>query len=207
MKIKTFVLLIILSIAFIFTGFVGYQIYTNQEFKPGVKQLARENIAIIYCSYNDGVENIVDIIANKLNADVVELKSAIPYPTDKTEFLKRIDAENADISKVILDNGLIDIKKYNLIVLGTPVIQKKPCPVLQKFLEDNEARFNKKPVAAVVKFSEGGDATETMKYLYYNLYNASKKPNFLTFAEDKQQLEHELQLWFDAMEFTHGELR
>ena len=208
MNIKTFVLSIMLSVSLMLLVFIGYRMYERHSFQPGLKKLSQENIAIIYCSHNnDGVKDAVDIVSKKLKADVIELKSAVAYPSDSAEFLKRIEQENSDISRVVLDNQLIDIAKYKLIVLATPVIQKQPCPVMQKFLNMNEARFNNKPVAVIVKYEKGGNASQTMQYFYYKLYRASKKPNFLTYSSDKKQLEHEFQIWFDEMKFTPKELK
>ena len=208
MKTKTMVLLTVLGIAFLALAFIGFQIYGKKTFNPGTKILAKKHTGIIYCSYgNDGVKQLVDITAKKINADVIELKSAVPYPADNAEFIKRIDAENNDVSKIILDNKIIDLRKYKLLVFATPVIQKKPCPVMHKFINDNKDRLNKKAVTTIIKYKKGADSTETSKYFFYKFYHASRKPSFLTFAENKDQLLYELQLWLDQMEFTHEELR
>jgi len=207
MKTKTFVLLMVLAILFVFLGFVGYKYYGKQLINPGVEGLSKYHIAIIYCSHNDNMKDIVNIIESKLKADVYELKTAVPYPADNEEFQKRIKKENEDVSKVVLDNKLIDINKYGLIVIGTPVIQGKPCPSMQKFLNDNESRLKNKPVASIVKYDENVGARDTMEYLYYKLYEASAKPNLPTYATDKEQLQKEIELWFNEMQFTRDELK
>ncbi len=208
MKVKTMVLLVVLAIAGIFLGFIGLQIYNKKTFTPGTAQLSKMSTSIIYCSYNDdGVKQLVDMTEKKIKAEVIELKSAVPYPTDNAEFIKRIKEENENLSKVVLDNQTIDLKKYKLIIFATPVIEKKPCPVMQKFLEDNNGRLDNRAVSTIVKYKKGTDATGTMKYFFYKFYHSFKKPSFLTFAESKEQLMHELQLWLDQMEFTHDELR
>lgn len=208
MKSKTLVLLIVLAIAAIALGFIGFQIYSKKKFTPGTENLSKKNIALIYCSYNnDGVKQLVYMTSQKIKADVIELKTAVPYPADNVEFIKRINQENEDVSKIALDNNVIDLRKYNLVIFATPVIEKKACPVMQKFLDENKDRLKNKPVTSIVKYKKGEDITGTTKYFYYRFYDAVRKPNFLTFAEDKKQLTHELQLWLDQMEFTHEELR
>lgn len=205
---KKLILFITTGILLLFLIIVGLLIYSHQSYKPGVEKLAKENIGVIYCSYNnDGIKDIVDIINKKLKSDVIELKPAVTYPTNKDEFSKRIDAENADITKVILDNKVIDLRKYKLIVFATPVIRNKPCPVLQKFISENKSRIVNKPVATIVRYEENDDTKETLEYLYYELHEGKQKPNFITFSRDKKQLEYEIGLWFDEMEFERGDLR
>ncbi len=207
MKTKTLILLSVIGIIFIFLGFIGYQYYMKQNIQPGVKNLAKENIGIIYCSYNEGIQDIVNIISKKLKADIIELKPAVPYPTDKEEFYKRIQLENGDLSKVVLDNKLIDLKKYKLLIFGTPVIKEQPCPVIKKFLEDNADRINNKSVATIVKYNEKENTVPTQEYFYYKLYKAKQKPNFVTMAKDKTELNYTLELWFNEMQFAREELR
>ena len=88
MKTKLLVLLIVSTIAIIAACFVGYQYYMKQPYNPGVKDLAKKNSAIIYCSYGEGIKDIVNIIDSKLKTDIIELKPAVAYPADKTEFIK-----------------------------------------------------------------------------------------------------------------------
>ncbi|MBO6181129.1 hypothetical protein J6O86_05525 [bacterium] len=206
---KKLVLFITIGILFIFLFIIGFLVYSHQTVKPGVKNLAKEKIGVIYCSYNnDGVKDIVDIISKKIKSEVIELKPAVAYPTNKEEFVKRVDTENADISKVVLDNKIIDLRKYKLVIFATPVLRNKTCPVLQKFIDDNAPRIVNKPVASVVRYEQTDkDIRETLDYLYYRLHDGKQKPNFVTYARDKKQLEYEIGLWFDEMEFERGDLR
>lgn len=206
---KKLVLLITTGILLLFLIIIGFLIYSHQSFKPGAEKLAKEKIGVIYCSYNnDGVKDIVDIISKKIKAEVIELKPAVAYPTNKDEFSKRIDAENADISKVVLDNKVIDLRKYKLVIFATPVLKNKTCPVLHKFIDENAPRIANKPVAAVVRYEQTDkDIRETLDYLYYRLHDGKQKPNFITFSRDKNQLEYEINLWFNEMEFERGDLR
>lgn len=208
MRTKTLIILIVVSFIFFILGIVGFMIYGKLTYQPGVKGLSKKNIGIIYCSYNNySMKDMVDIVAKKLKADVIELKSAAPYPTDEKDFLKRIDNENNDLSKVVLSNGVVDVKKYKLIVFGTPIIQKQPCPAIKKFIQDNHSRLDNKPTSVMVKFKNGEEARQAMEYLYYKLNNTSQKPNILTSTNEKRILDREMQIWFDEMEFTREELR
>ena len=208
MRTKTFILLIGLIIAILVFGLIGFQIYMKQPYTPGVKNLAKSNIAVLYCTYGEGIKDIIDIVGNKVKADVIEIKPAVAYPTNKEDFDKRIKGENEGLSSIILDNQDINIRKYKLIIFATPIIQNKPCPVIQKLIIDNEGRFKNKAVSALVLFNDGTDNTkDTMDFFYYKLHDANQKPNFLTLKRGKEQLNYEIKLWFDQMEFKREELR
>ncbi len=206
---KKLVLFMTIGILLLFLVIIGFLIYSHQIYKPGVEKLTKEKIGVIYCSYNnDGVKDIVDIITRTIKAEVIELKPAVAYPTNEDEFSKRIESENADISKVVLDNKVIDLRKYKLIIFATPVLQNKTCPVLHKFIDENAPRIAHKPVAAVVRYEKTDkNIRETLDYLYYRLHGGKQKPNFITYSRDKNQLEYEINLWFNEMEFERGDLR
>lgn len=206
---KKLVLFITIGILLIILFIIGFLVYSHQTFTPGVKNLAKQRIGVIYCSYNnDGVKDIVDIVSRTIKAEVIELKPAVPYPTSNEEFSKRIDVENADISKVVLDNKVIDLRKYKLVIFATPVLKNQTCPVLHKFIDENAPRLANKPVAAIVRHEKTDkNIRETLDYLYYRLHNGKQKPNFITFSRNKKQLKYEISLWLDEMQFERGDLR
>jgi len=208
MKTKTFVMLILLFITVFVLGFIGFQFFLKQNYKPGVDGIAKVNTAILYCSYGEGVKNMVDVIANKIKSDVIEIKPAVPYPADKAALYDRIKKENEGLSAIVLDNIDINIRKYKLLIFATPIIQDKPCPVIQKLINDNEARFKNKAVSTLVMYDEAKDTPKaTMDFFYYRLHEARQKPSYLTLSKGKEQLEYEIKLWFDEMEFKREELR
>ncbi len=195
-------------IAFLLLVFLGYFWYMNKTYKPGIENLSKENIGIFYCSYNnDGVSSIVDTITQKLKADKIEIKPAVPYPTDENAFMTRIKKENEDVSKVVLNNNIIDIRKYKLIILGTPILDNHPCPVMQKFVITNEDRFDKKPVSMLILYKDNQIPKDTAEFFRYKLYHSIWKPSFVTTVKEKNQLDYEIDLWFNLMEFKREELR
>lgn len=208
MNIKKLAIIIALGVLFLLLVFFGFSVFMNKTYKPGIKDLSKKNIGIFYCSYgDDGVKGVVDVIASKLKAEKIEIKPAVAYPQDQTAFIERIKQENFDITNVALDNELIDIRQYKLIILGSPVIEDKPCPVLQRFVIDNQSRFDKKPVSVLVLYKDGQSPRNTVEFFNYKLYGAVVKPSFITTQKDKNQLDYEVNLWFDLMEFKREELR
>ncbi len=194
-------------VGFLLLVTLGYFILMNTTYKPGIENLSKKNIGIFYCSYDDQVANMVNIIAGKLKADKIEIKPAAKYPTDKAQFTERIKQENANISKVALGNDIVDIRKYKLIIMGTPILENKPCPVMQKFVLSNQERFFKKPVSLLILYKQGQIPKDTAEFFRYKLYNSIWKPSFVTMEKPKDQLDYEINLWFNLMEFKRDELR
>lgn len=208
MEIKKTIITVTGIIVFLLLVFLGYVLFMNATYKPGIDRLSKENIGIFYCSYNnDGVSAIVDQITKKLKADKIEIKSAVAYPTDENAFMDRIKKENEDVSKVVLDNNTIDITKYKLIILGTPILDNHPCPVMQKFIIANGDRFDKKPVSMLILYKQGQIPKDTAEFFRYKLYHSIWKPSFVTMVKGKEQLDYEIDLWFNLMEFKREELR
>ena len=208
MRTKTFLLLIFLFIVLFVLGFIGFQIFMKQNYNPGTKGIAKSKVAIIYCSYGEGVKNMVDVISNKVNAEIIELKPAVSYPANKEEFAERIKKENENIAAIVLDNQDINIRKYKFIIFATPVLQNMPCPVMQKLINDNASRFKNKAVSNLVMYDEKKDNPKgTTDFFYYRFHEARQKPGFLTLNKGKEQLEYEIKRWFDEMEFKREELK
>lgn len=91
MDVKKTIITIIGVIVFFLLVSLGYVLFMNTTYKPGIDRLSKENIGVFYCSYNnDGVSAIVDQITKKLKADKIEIKSAVAYPTDENAFMDRI---------------------------------------------------------------------------------------------------------------------
>ena len=207
MDAKKLTIIISGIVGFLLLVIIGYLIFMNKTYKPGIEALSKKNIGIFYCSYDDQVANIVNIIGGKLKADKIEIKPAVKYPADKAQFTERIKQENANISKVALSNDIIDIRKYKLIIMGTPILENKPCPVMQKFVLSNQERFFKKPVSLLILYKQGQIPKDTAEFFRYKLYNSIWKPSFVTMEKDKDQLDYEIDLWFNLMEFKREELR
>lgn len=208
MKTKTLIWIIVGCILFIVLGYLGYLFFMKHQYSPGIKNLSKHKIALVYCSYNnDDVSELADIIGSKLKVDKIKLEPVKPYSNNNAEFIARIKQENSDLSKVDLLNGSVYVKKYDLFVFATPVIEDKPCPVVQKFVLDHQKDLENKPYTTVVRFNDNQTPKNALLFFSYKLYNSIKKPSFVTKVQDKKQLEYEFNLWFDSMKFSREELR
>ena len=92
---------------------------------------------IVYFSYTGNTRMIANKIRDKLNCDILEIKTVIPYSSDYETVVN--DEQNSESSTKlpnILDIEL-DLNKYDEIILGTPVWWYRSAPAIRTFLTKN----------------------------------------------------------------------
>ncbi len=95
------------------------------------------NKLIVYFSYTGNTKIIANRIKEKLNCDILEIKTIIPYSDDYDKVVN--DEQNSESSNYlpsIQDIG-VDLSKYDEIILGTPVWWYRPVPAIRAFLTKN----------------------------------------------------------------------
>lgn len=93
---------------------------------------------IVYFSYTGNTRKIANMIKNKLNCDILELKPVEPYSTD---YQKVVDEEqNLEGSNHLREYQDINVNlnDYDTIILGTPVWWYRETPVIRTFLKEND---------------------------------------------------------------------
>lgn len=96
------------------------------------------NKLVVYFSYTGNTKMIATKIKEKLNCDILEIKTVIPYSDDYQTVVD--DEQNSEASNYlpeIQDIG-IDLNKYDEIILGTPVWWYRPVPAIRTFLTQND---------------------------------------------------------------------
>lgn len=77
--------------------------------------------AIVYYSYSGNTKSIVDMIKEKVDVDVFEIKPKIPYSTNYDEVVDlEQDEVNSNTLREIEDINII-LDNYDTIILATPV--------------------------------------------------------------------------------------
>lgn len=79
------------------------------------------NKLVVYFSYTNHTKEIANRIKKKLNCDILEIKTVIPYSEDYNKVVD--DEQNSEASNHLpeIQNIGIDLSKYDEIILGTPV--------------------------------------------------------------------------------------
>ena len=81
---------------------------------------------------------IANKIKQKLNCDILEIKTVIPYSDDYDTVVN--DEQNSEASNHLpeIQDIKIDLTKYDEIILGTPVWWYRPVPAIRTFLTQND---------------------------------------------------------------------
>lgn len=96
------------------------------------------NKIIIYFSYTGNTRKIANLIKEKLNCDILELKPVIPYSTDyQTVVDEEQNLEGSEHLREYQDIN-VDLSKYDTIILGTPVWWYRETPIIRTFLKNND---------------------------------------------------------------------
>lgn len=93
---------------------------------------------IVYFSYTGNTKKIANRIQEKLNCDILEIKTVVPYSEDYDTVVN--DEQNSESSNHLpeIQKINVDLSKYNEIILGTPVWWYRPVPAIRTFLTQND---------------------------------------------------------------------
>lgn len=97
-----------------------------------------ERKIIIYFTYTGNTKKIAEKIKEKLNCDILEIKTVIPYSKDYDTVVN--DEQNSESSNHLpeIQNLNIDLSNYDEIILGTPVWWYRPVSAIRTFLTQND---------------------------------------------------------------------
>ena len=98
--------------------------------------MEKRNSLIVYFSYTGHTKMIANMIKEKINCDIVELKPIKPYSTNYQEVVD--DEQNSEASNIIpeIQKVDVDLSKYDKIIIGTPTWWYRPAPVVRAFLKN-----------------------------------------------------------------------
>ena len=77
--------------------------------------------AIVYYSYSGNTKSIVDMIKEKVDADIFEIKPKTPYSNDYDEvvYLGQDEVNSNTLREI--ENVDINLDNYDTVILATPV--------------------------------------------------------------------------------------
>ena len=95
------------------------------------------NKLIVYFSYTNNTRMIANKIKEKLECDILEIKTVIPYSQDYETVVN--DEQNSEASNHLPEIQKIDVdlSKYDEMIIGTPVWWYRPVPAIRTFLSQN----------------------------------------------------------------------
>lgn len=126
--------------------------------------------AIVYYSYSNHTKRIVDMIKQKIDADVFEIKPKEPYSTDYDEVVDLGQEEvNRNYLREIEDIN-INLNNYDTVILATPVWWYTFAPVVHTFLEKYDLK-DKKVMPIITNGGWLGHTVEDIKKYAPNVIN------------------------------------
>ncbi len=126
--------------------------------------------AIVYYSYSGHTKRIIDMIKEKIDADVFEIKPKEPYSTnyDEVVYLGQ-DEVNRNYLREIEDIN-INLDNYDTIILATPVWWYTFAPVVHTLLEKYDLK-NKRVMPIITNGGWLGHTVEDIKKYSPNVTN------------------------------------
>ena len=126
--------------------------------------------AIVYYSYSNHTKRIVDMIKEKIDADVFEIKPKEPYSADYDEVVDLGQEEvNRNYLREIEDINT-NLNNYDTVILATPVWWYTFAPVVHTFLEKYDLK-DKKVMPIITNGGWLGHTVEDIKKYAPNVIN------------------------------------
>ncbi len=113
--------------------------------------------AIVYYSYGDNTKKIVDEILKVIKADVYEIKPKTPFIEDIDTFVNQEEQKQGQDEIIEIEDPQIELKEYDIIILGTPVWWYTMSSPIRSFLNKND--FTGKTIIPFA--TNGGDVGTT----------------------------------------------
>lgn len=93
---------------------------------------------VVFYSYTGHTRYIANIIKEKLNCDILEIKPIKPYSTDYDTVVDQYQNNERAKETPIIEKIDIDLNEYSKIIVGTPVWWYTITPPIRTFLKEND---------------------------------------------------------------------
>lgn len=153
--------------------------------QEGKIEIKKKNILVAYYSWGGNTKAVGDYIAQKLGADVHQIQTVKPYPTDYDSCVAVVGKQGKAYEPE-LNPTLLDITDYDIIFVGTPCWWSNISNPLRSFLHQHS--FKGKTVIPFMTNGTSGKKLQDVKKLcpdanvldgfsIYNRYQVDTKTN------------------------------
>lgn len=170
-----------------------------QEPQQSMPALRPQKVLVAYFSATGNTKKVAENLARALNADIYEIKPAVPYTADDLNWRDKtsrssVEMSNASSRPTMADNT-ISVQEYDTVFLGFPIWWGTAPHIVKTFLEKHDFS-NKTIVLFATSGSSGmGNTAEDLK------------PSVATIAQIKtgkilngNMSEEELKFWAETQE-------
>ena len=120
---------------------------------------------IVYYSLEGSTRIVAQKLAEKLGAELLELKPAKAYPTGKISKFYFGGKSAVMSEKPVLEPYTADLAKYDTVILGTPVWASRCTPPIRSFLAEQSLLGKRVAFFACAGGSNPGKTFEIMEQL------------------------------------------
>jgi len=118
-------------------------------------------VLVVYYSRSGNTEAMAREVARKFNADIVKIK-AERYPLDYQGWRNAANDADDKVTMVQISPEIVDMRKYRLVFIGSPIWWYRPAPPLWTFVEKND--FKEKNVILFNTFNSRFKSEEIKKF-------------------------------------------
>lgn len=93
---------------------------------------------VVFYTYTGHTKYIAEMIKEKLNCDILEIKTAKPYSKDYDLVVEEYQNNESVKETPKIEEIDIDLSKYNEIIIGSPVWWYTITPPIRTFLKEND---------------------------------------------------------------------
>lgn len=93
---------------------------------------------VVYFSRSGNTRVIAGLLQRRLDADIVELERAAPYPADYLQTVDEATRERDRGTEPALKPGIADLASYDTIYLGFPIWGETAPAVIRSFLKRHD---------------------------------------------------------------------
>lgn len=154
---------------------------------------------LVYFSYSGNTKMIANEIKNKLNCDILEIKTKVPYSSNYDDVVN--DEQNSEASNHLpeLQEYNIDLGKYDTVIIGTPVWWYRPAPAIRSFLTKNNLA-GKKVIPFATNAGWLGKTFKEIKALCPNSEVINEMNIvFESYSDKLVTRKEEIDLWIDKL--------
>jgi len=119
------------------------------------------DVLVVYYSRSGNTEAMAREVARKFNADIVKIE-AEKYALDYQGWRNAANDADDKVTTVEIEPEIVDLKKYRLVFIGSPIWWYRPAPPLWTFIEKND--FTGKSVVLFNTFNSRFKSEEIEKF-------------------------------------------
>ena len=154
------VIIIVVAIAaFVLIQVKDRTYFHSPPYSP--KQDKGSTVLVVYYSRSGNTEAMAREVSRKFNSDIVKIE-AERYPLDYQGWRNAGNDADDKVTMVQIKPEVVDMEKYRLVFIGSPIWWYRPAPPLWTFVEKND--FKEKNVILFNTFNSRFKSEEIEKF-------------------------------------------